>query len=348
MIRYSRAKRLLLVALVCALVCWFVLGWVRTGSGSRILVDSDGYQTAAPAALVPSSVGFFVINLDHSVDRWKSIQKHLASFSFPVIRVPGVYGKQAPTLRDDPKIVNLEKYRQYTKGKEPGLGEIGCYLSHRKALMQFLASHYEYGVIVEDDVSFTPDIPQIIQGLLERKHLWDMCTFELHPLQSGWPLCIETLPSQRKVCVYLKEAWRAGAYLVNRWAAQQLVEKSLPVCLPWDMYYMRFWEFQRPWRKLSRGARRDMMRLVGIEPRCAFQTFGDSEIEAAGPRQVEYASSRGRYLWSGRYFSWCSHTTRFFQGISQWLDVHIEEYLSPSERIYQNEIRGEPKNKPSS
>jgi glycosyl transferase family 25 len=294
---------------------------------------SDGYQTPVPVALVPNSVGFFVINLDRSVDRWKSIQKHLTSFSLPVNRVSGIYGKQAPALRDDPEIVDLERYRKCTKGREPGLGEIGCYLSHRKALIAFLASDYEYGVIVEDDVSFAPDIAQIIQDLLKRTRLWDVCTFELHPLQSGWPLCIETLPSQRKICVYLKEAWRAGAYLVNRWAAQQLVEKSLPMCLPWDMYYMRFWEFQRPWRKLSpRGARRDMMRLVGIEPRCAFQTFGDSEIEKAGPRQVERSISRDQYLWAGRYFSWCSHTTRFLQGIAQWVQLRVQEHFVQSKK----------------
>jgi glycosyl transferase family 25 len=53
----------------------------------------------------------------------------------------------------------------YTKEKNPCLREIGCYLSHRKALLQFLASDYEYGFVVEDEVSFTPDIPQIIQDL---------------------------------------------------------------------------------------------------------------------------------------------------------------------------------------
>lgn len=307
---------------LCLGVCLLGGGyWVYIRPKSFVLIPSKTCQIVEHAALRPNSVGFFVINLDRSTDRWKSIQKHLTSFDLSVTRVSGIYGKQAPTLRDDPKIVDLERYRMYTKGKEPGLGEIGCYLSHRKALVAFLASDYEYGVIVEDDVSFTPDIAQIIQDLLDRTQLWDVCTFELHPLQSGWPLSVVTLSSQRKLCVYLKEAWRAGAYLVNRWAAKQLIEKSLPMCLPWDMYYMRFWEFQRCDNNVQT---KDSMKFVGIEPRCAFQTFGDSEIEAAGPRQVEQSSSRARYLWSGRYFSWCSHITRFLYGIAQWVQLRVQ------------------------
>jgi glycosyl transferase family 25 len=316
---------------LCLGVCLLGGGyWAWVRPGSFVLVALDGVQAVEHPALRPNSVGFFVINLDRSVDRWKTIQNHLTSFDLSVTRVSGIYGKQAPTLRDDPKIVDLERYRMYTKGKEPGLGEIGCYLSHRKALIAFLASDYEYGVIVEDDVSFAPDIGQTIQDLLKRTGLWDVCTFELHPLQSGWPLGVETLPSKRKLCVYLKEAWRAGAYLVNRWAAQKLVEKSLPMCLPWDMYYMRFWEFQRCSNDHDQTNHR--MKFVGIEPRCAFQTFGDSEIEAAGPRQVEGSSARSRYLWSGRYFSWCSHITRFLYGIAQWVQLRVQENCVQSKK----------------
>ena len=268
-------------------------------------------------SIEPLSLGVYVINLDISKARWQRVSHHLSQFSFSVHRISGVYGKAYPKLRYTPSVVDLERYRLFLKGKEPGLGEIGCYLSHAKALKAFLSSRFEFALIVEDDVSFEPIFSQVIGSLLHCKEKWDVCSFELHPLQSGWPLAIPSafvsLPIGYHLCVYLKESWRAGAYLVNRWAAQRLLEKSLPMSLPWDMYYMRFWEF-----KDSKGR---VMKFTGIEPRCAFQTFGDSDIERAGPRQLSPVHKDSKYRWYGRYFALCSHVSRFFYGIWNWIRV---------------------------
>ena len=306
-------------------VYWKVL-WPE----SFVLPTHKSYTFPYHPAIRPGSVGIFVINLDHSVDRWKSIRAHLLAFPFSVARVSGIYGKKMPALRQDSAVVDLEKYRMYLKGKEPGLGEIGCYLSHHKALGEFLRSDCEYGIIVEDDVSFSPDFPQVVQGLVRRSLLWDVCALELHPLQSGWPLPVTSLFSNRKLCIYLKEAWRAGAYLVNRWAAERLVEKALPMCLPWDIYYMRFWEFHHV--AGDQDQRKRSLKFLGVEPRCAFQTFGDSEIEAAGPRQEERPKARERYLWSGRWFAWCSHITRAVYASAQWVSLWIDaQFLDTKE-----------------
>ncbi|ETZ07463.1 glycosyltransferase 25 family member [Holospora obtusa F1] len=263
-----------------------------------------------------SSVGMYVINLDHSTARWNHIKKHLSGFPFPVHRISGVYGKSYPGLRDTPGIVDLEKYRKCLKGKEPGLGEIGCYLSHRKAIIAFLRSKFEFAIIVEDDVSFKPFFLKVMRKLLACKKKWDICTFELHPLQSGWPISAQNFSFGVNLSVYLKESWRAGAYLINRWAARRLLERSLPMCLPWDMYYMRFWEF-----KDFLGKR---MKFMGIEPRCAFQTFGDSDIEQAGPRQISTHYAKEKYRWYGRFFDLCSHVSRFVHGLLIWCSVRWE------------------------
>ncbi|ETZ04860.1 glycosyltransferase family 25 protein [Holospora undulata] len=290
--------------------------------GSYLIVHFGGFvlPSSKKTTIIPlhpiksSSVGVYVINLDASKARWNQIQKHLSRFSFSVHRVSGINGKIYPKLRYDGRIVSLEKYRQYLKGKEPGLGEIGCYLSHRKALIRFLRSKFEFAIIVEDDVSFKPVFSKIIDALVVCKKKWDLCSFELHPLQSGWPISVQSFSFGPHLCVYLKESWRAGAYLINRWAARRLLEKSLPMCLPWDMYYMRFWEFKDPLGKT--------MKFMGIEPRCVFQTFGDSDIEQAGPRQITHPHKQlNKYRWTGRYFSLCSHLSRFLYGLSTWWKV---------------------------
>ncbi|PPE03717.1 glycosyltransferase family 25 protein [Holospora curviuscula] len=274
-----------------------------------------------------SSVGVYVINLDQSKARWQRIQHHLSTFPFPVHRISGIYGKSYPALRHNPNIVDLEHYRLFLKGKEPGLGEIGCYLSHCKALREFIRSSFAFAVIVEDDVTFSPTFPKIIEGLIRCKEKWDLCTFELHPLQSGWPFELPSaslfLPFGMHLCIYLKECWRAGAYLINRWAAHRLLERALPMRLPWDMYYMRFWEF-----KDFQGT---IMQFTGIEPRCAFQTFGDSDIEKAGPRQITRTGHiKSKYRWYGRYFSFCSHLSRFMYGLWIWVRCEWKSFFPTS------------------
>ena len=293
------------------------VAWTGIYFGGFVLPEEQKFSIGSEKSIDPLSLGVYVINLDSSKERWKRIHHHLSQFSFSVHRISGVYGKAHPQLRYIPSVVDLERYRLLLKGKEPGLGEIGCYLSHAKALRTFLHSRFEFALIVEDDVSFSPIFSQVIRGLLNCKEKWDLCSFELHPLQSGWPLFISSsslsLPIGSHLCVYFKESWRAGAYLINRWAAQRLLEKSLPMCLPWDMYYMRFWEF-----KDSKGK---AMKFMGIEPRCAFQTFGDSDIERAGPRQIAPAHRCSKYRWYGRYFALCSHVSRFFYGLWNWVRV---------------------------
>jgi len=80
----------------------------------------------------------FYINMDKHIDRKEYMTKQLVGVK-KVIRVPGV-------------LINDEISSKYifTLSKP----ELGCFLAHIKALQEFLHSHFEKALILEDDACF--------------------------------------------------------------------------------------------------------------------------------------------------------------------------------------------------
>ena len=96
------------------------------------------------------------INLDRSPERRARIEKNLTKFGLSFSRVRAV---DAQELSDDEIDAYYDAtdnpYRYFAVLKK---GEIGCFLSHRKALRQFLdSSEDQYVVILEDDAEFIDD-----------------------------------------------------------------------------------------------------------------------------------------------------------------------------------------------
>lgn len=94
-----------------------------------------------------------VINLDRSVDRWKSVSGELQKVGVEAVRVAGVDGRKlsnefvesiVPPLSDISS--RLEFPKELTKG------EVGCFLSHRKCWQKLLESKEKWALILEDDI----------------------------------------------------------------------------------------------------------------------------------------------------------------------------------------------------
>lgn len=106
------------------------------------------------------NVAIFVINLDRSPERLKTTTALLEAQSLAFERVAGVEGKDSdPTLAQGSRTV---------MGRDLTSGEVGCFLSHRKAAMQFLETDAELGVVLEDDVAVTSDSRACIASLSAR------------------------------------------------------------------------------------------------------------------------------------------------------------------------------------
>jgi len=89
------------------------------------------------------------INLDRSEDRRDKIDFRLKEAGFEPLRCSGIDGSSLT----DAQLMHYDEIRSYTYfGRKLYLGEVGCFLSHIRALEIFVETHKDYGLVVEDDL----------------------------------------------------------------------------------------------------------------------------------------------------------------------------------------------------
>lgn len=180
----------------------------------------------------------FVINLDRSIDRLAAMRGRLARVNLPWKRVPAVEGHAL----DLPHCAHVDAsgYRRWN-GKELNPAEAGCYLSHLETMRQFLAGPSELALVLEDDADFPADFEPLLQRLIAVKAHWDIV--KLSSFHSGTPVRIAKLHPPYALAVPLSRHTNANCILFNRRAAQVLVDKLLPMRLPYDHALERAWLF---------------------------------------------------------------------------------------------------------
>lgn len=182
----------------------------------------------------------FLINLDRSPERLAQMSQRLDRLSRPWQRVSAVDGR-ALGIHSHPQVSVSAYMRKH--GKQLNPAEVGCYLSHIKALEAFLAdADTSVGLILEDDVSFTDDFQETLEALMKLGSTWDLV--RLSGFHSGTPVRPLPLTQKRDLCVMLSRQTSSAAYLVNRKAAMLMVEHLLPMELPYDHAFDKPWEMQ--------------------------------------------------------------------------------------------------------
>jgi glycosyl transferase, family 25 len=181
----------------------------------------------------------WVINLDKDVERLQRITAQLAATGLDWTRTSAVYGRDLPDA-ERRRLLDSTAYRR-KHGKEPALGELGCYLSHVAVLRAFLASAHRFALVLEDDVLLTPALLPVLQGLLVHAGRWDMV--KLSRVHSGTPRPYLDLAPGSRLAVMLSRCTGSSAYIVNRRAAQAYVDGLLPMSLPYDHVFDQGWTF---------------------------------------------------------------------------------------------------------
>lgn len=245
---------LLSLTIICLLIIFFPVGYF-------VLEDSKVKPVINPVES-PKGVGAYFINLDRSKERLTYILSNVEKLDLPTHRISAVDGaKLAP--EDFSQKFDDNAYKKYL-GYVLNPGVVGCALSHIKTWETFLNSNYEFAIIFEDDVSFkAEEVLAAINNLTKNAKYWDIANLDTD--LRGMPLTIKKFDNQTRMVAYLLRIHHTGAYIINRYAAQQLLSKALPIRIPVDLYFNRGWELN--------------LKFVGIEPRIVKQTFGDSTIE---------------------------------------------------------------------
>lgn len=175
----------------------------------------------------------YIINLDRAKDRWDTIFSKFSKLDLNIIRVPGIEGK---TLEMPCENVSPWRYFLFY-GRPLHLTAVGCYLSHIKALRQFLDSGKEHALICEDDGTPDPRLPEIIHEALQYADRWDL--LRLNGLNQPPSITFAKLSEGFELCSDLRYTSCVAGIVVNRTAAQKIIGKLLPMRMPYDvaLYY---------------------------------------------------------------------------------------------------------------
>lgn len=179
----------------------------------------------------------FVINLKDATKRWAHMKEALDKVGLAYTRIEAVLGKD---LEEPIHEFNERRFNILT-GKHKNYGEIGCYLSHIKALKEFLKSGSDYALILEDDVNLPDQLPKLITEAITHDQHWDL--LRLSSSRDGQYIKITNMSSDSELVYNTRVLKNTGAYVINRKAAKSCVDKMLPMCLPYDVALDRDWDF---------------------------------------------------------------------------------------------------------
>ena len=112
---------------------------------------------------------YYVLNLDRSEKRMDEFKAAFDATNLTVERIPAIDG----SLIDTNSFANDSVCRN-EMGRSIQKGEVGCFLSHKKALEKFLTTEAKYAVVFEDDAvpdnEFNDIINEIVERFLEINH----------------------------------------------------------------------------------------------------------------------------------------------------------------------------------
>lgn len=180
----------------------------------------------------------FVINLDRSPERWEKISRYFRDFpEITLVRVPAIdYAQEkgdASPGRYSPYLFRILNGRKATNG------EIGCYLSHLKALKTFLETDAEYAVVCEDDVCPESCFVEIIQKAVENSRGWNL--LRLGQCREKNSVAIAELGRGIRLKICVKGFAYSGAELFDRKAAEFCLQRLAKMTVPWDLALHRGW-----------------------------------------------------------------------------------------------------------
>ena len=221
--------------------------------------------------LTSQNVAVFCINLDRDQSRYQAIAPLLNQLKFGYQRVSAVYGKALPSSFIK-EFVDAKTYKLFFNGAVPGLGEVGCFLSHVKVWKQFLDSSAEFALILEDDARFDPAIlTDVVEKLVACAHSWDICSL-FSPLNEHTTSSILSLSGAYRLVRTFHETSHTLGIMLNRKAAQALLSKAHRYTLPVDHYIQRTWEFN------------PKLQFAVVTPSPLIDDGADSTITQAGRR----------------------------------------------------------------
>jgi glycosyl transferase family 25 len=198
-------------------------------------------------SLLDENFELYVINLDRSKERWAIINDHLTGYGLLTQRISAVDAKALPFEALQKHYNSEMNQADFFISLKPA--EIGCFLSHRKALKAFLSdSKKRFAIILEDDVEFVTHPQTLCEQWLEVLNIDSpvmLKLFKRRPISGKKVWSCVTTPDQNS---YLDKVVHAKlvplgtqGQVVNRSAAANLLTAFEKFSMPVDVAYQHWW-----------------------------------------------------------------------------------------------------------
>ena len=199
----------------------------------------------------------YIINLNQDKDRKTWVKKELNRVGIDnYIFISAVDGSTLP--QNDLDYYNSEN--KFWPKMSPG--QVGCSMSHVKLYKDFLKTKYDYALVLEDDVLFKNNfsislVDNILLHNFPENHIILLSNISTFFKKSRFKI------SKGFNLVKVIKAAFSSSYLIDKYAAEQLIKKNEPI----KAYADDFNIFQEMWN----------IDVYGVDPSIAKQNTKDFE-----------------------------------------------------------------------
>jgi glycosyl transferase family 25 len=176
----------------------------------------------------------YVINLAGSTARWKKIVSQLEDGKLKYVRIDAVDGR---TLENVQQHADQEACLRYM-GRKLQPGEIGCFLSHLRALGEFLNSSEERAIILEDDAILLPGFHRFLQWSEACRELRTAALVNLGPSDYKYA-SLSSQNEEVELLVAHRFPMLATGIFWTRQGAEEMVGAVGKISMPYDNF-LRF------------------------------------------------------------------------------------------------------------
>ena len=121
------------------------------------------------------------------------------------------------------------------RGLQPG--EVGCFLSHKKAIKQFLSTDAPYAIVFEDDAIPNEGFEQTVTTIIDKflKHNNSAAAVNLGAMDFKYSSKVLAINDKILRCTH-RFPMLATAVLWTRYGAKTFLESSSPITMPYDNF----------------------------------------------------------------------------------------------------------------
>jgi glycosyl transferase family 25 len=238
----------------------------------------------------------FVINMPKSKERWEYINSQIQNFNLSCERIDGV---DISTLSQ----AELDRYYSYKKNRKDypralTKGEIGCYIAHIKCWEEIIKQNLDFGIILEDDITFDDKFPQAIEFIKKYFDKWDFIRLQV---ETKSRLLYQKQDFEGfSIYEFIRNSGCMWGYALNKRTAETLIDNLLPFGITADSNMHVYYEFGVDVKTL-------------IPPVIFMRNNNDSDIDEFGSRKKQ----RNFYPFARQIFSIKAYCGRMFQLIKR-------------------------------